>query len=206
MIKEFDASTALLLIDVQKGVNDADYYGGSQGRRNNLDAEDNIRSLLKEWRKSGRQVAFTKHDSRELNSPLKLSLETGKQMDGLESHRQDIVVKKDVNSGFIGTSLELDLRRAGIQRLVAVGFFTNVCVETTVRMAGNMGFDTYLVHDACATMNSVGHDGTEYDPDLVHNMAIASLHGEFCTAITTQDALTLCNIDASHLERVQGNE
>ena len=206
MIKEFDASTALLLIDVQKGVNDADYYGGSQGRRNNLDAEDNIRSLLKEWRKSGRQVAFTKHDSRELNSPLKLSLETGKQMDGLESHRQDIVVKKDVNSGFIGTSLELDLRRAGIQRLVAVGFFTNVCVETTVRMAGNMGFDTYLVHDACATMNSVGHDGTEYDPDLVHNMAIASLHGEFCTAITTQDALTLCNRDASHLERVQGNE
>ena len=206
MIKEFDASTALLLIDVQKGVNDADYYGGSQGRRNNLDAEDNIRSLLKEWRKSGRQVAFTKHDSRELNSPLKLSLETGKQMDGLESHRQDIVVKKDVNSGFIGTSLELDLRRAGIQRLVAVGFFTNVCVETTVRMAGNMGFDTYLVHDACATMNSVGHDGTEYDPDLVHNMAIASLHGEFCTAITTQDALRLCNRDASHLERVQGNE
>lgn len=206
MIKEFDASTALLLIDVQKGVNDADYYGGSQGRRNNLDAEDNIRSLLKEWRKSGRQVAFTKHDSRELNSPLKLSLETGKQIDGLESHPQDIVVKKDVNSGFIGTSLELDLRRAGIQRLVAVGFFTNVCVETTVRMAGNMGFDTYLVHDACATMNSVGHDGTEYDPDLVHNMAIASLHGEFCTAITTQDALTLCNRDASHLERVQGNE
>ena len=206
MIKEFDASTALLLIDVQKGVNDTDYYGGSQGRRNNLDAEDNIRSLLKEWRKSSRQVAFTKHDSRELNSPLKLSLETGKQIDGLESHPQDIVVKKDVNSGFIGTSLELDLRRAGIQRLVAVGFFTNVCVETTVRMAGNMGFDTYLVHDACATMNSVGHDGTEYDPDLVHNMAIASLHGEFCTAITTQDALTLCNKDASHLERVQGNE
>ena len=198
--------TALVLIDVQKGVNDADYYGGSQGRRNNLDAEDNIRSLLKEWRKSGRQVAFTKHDSRELNSPLKLSLETGKQIDGLQSHPQDIVVKKDVNSGFIGTSLELDLRRAGIQRLVAVGFFTNVCVETTVRMAGNMGFDTYLVHDACATMNSVGHDGTEYDPDLVHNMAIASLHGEFCTAITTQDALTLCNRDASHLERVQGNE
>jgi len=206
MIKEFDASTALLLIDVQKGVNDTDYYGGSHGRRNNLDAEDNIRSLLNEWRKSDRQVAFTKHDSRELNSPLKLSLETGKQIDGLESQPQDIIVEKDVNSGFIGTSLELDLRRAGIHRLVAAGFFTNVCVEATVRMAGNMGFDTYLVHDACATMNSVGHDGTEYDPDLVHNMAIANLHGEFCTAITTQDALALCNRDASYLERVQGNE
>ncbi len=118
----------------------------------------------------------------------------------------DIAVSKSVNSGFIGTSLELDLRRAGIQRLCVVGFFTNVCVETTVRMAGNMGFDTYLVHDACSTMNSIGLDGTDYDPELVHNMAIAGLHGEFCTAITTQDALGLLKADATHLDRVQGNE
>ena len=116
------------------------------------------------------------------------------------------MVEKDVNSGFIGTSLELDLRRAGVQRLVIVGFFTNVCVETTTRMDSNMGFDIYLVHDACATMNSIGHDATDYDPELVHNMAIASLHGEFCTAITTQDALNLCREDAPHLDRVQGNE
>ena len=68
---------------------------------------------------------------------------------------------------------------AGIQRLWVVGFFTNVCVETTVRMAGNMGFDTYLVHDACSTMNSIGLDGTDYDPELVHNMAVAGLHGDF---------------------------
>ena len=206
MIRQFDSSTALLLIDVQKGVNDTAYYGGPTGRRNNLGAEDNMCSILIEWRKAGRQVAFTKHDSREENSPLKLGLESGQQLEGLETTDDDIVIEKDVNSGFIGTSLELDLRRAGIQRLVAVGFFTNVCVETTVRMAGNMGFDTYLVHDACATMNSVGHDGTDYDPDLVHNMAIASLHGEFCTAITTKDALGLCASDAHDLDRVQGNE
>jgi len=124
----------------------------------------------------------------------------------MEPECDDIVIEKDVNSGFIGTSLELDLRRAGIQRLVVMGFFTNICIETTVRMAGNMGFDTYLVHDACATVNSIGHDGTDYDPDLVHNMAIASLHGEFCTAITTTHALHLCTENANFLDRVQGNE
>lgn len=206
MIRKFDTSTALLLIDVQKGVNDTAYYGGPTGRRNNPDAESYIISLLKEWRGSDRTVAFTKHDSREEGSPLKLSLDSGQQLEGMETEPGDIVVEKDVNSGFIGTSLELDLRRAGIQRLVIVGYFTNICVETTTRMAGNMGFDTYLVHDACATMNSIGHDGTDYDPDLVHNMAVASLHGEFCTAITTEDALLLCNEDAPHLDRVQGNE
>jgi len=206
MIRKFDASTALLLIDVQKGVNDTQYYGGSKGQRNNLDAETNILSILKKWRTSDRKIAFTKHDSREKNSPLKLCLESGQQLEGMEPSEHDIVVEKDVNSGFVGTSLELDLRRAGIQRLLVVGFFTNVCVETTVRMAGNMGFDTYLVHDACAAMNGIGHDDTYYDPDLVHNMAIANLHGEFCTAITTKDALELCDQDANFLDRVQGNE
>ena len=206
MIKKFDSSTALLLVDVQKGINDLTYYGGRTGRRNNFDAEKNIKSLLATWRMSNRRVAFTKHNSRETGSPLKLSLPSGQQLDGMETEPSDIVVIKDVNSGFVGTSLELELRRASINRLVCVGFFTHVCVETTVRMAGNMGFDTYLVHDACATINSIGHDGTDYDPILVHNMAIASLHGEFCTAITTKDALDLCNQDAMHLVRCQGNE
>ena len=206
MIKKFGRDTALLLVDTQKGVNDTAYYGGENGRRNNPWAEENILSLLYEWRKSDRKVAFTKHDSREENSPLKLRLESGQQLEGMTPKDGDIVVKKDVNSGFIGTPLELDLRRAGIQRLVVVGFFTNVCIETTVRMSGNMGFDTYLVHDACAAMNCIGHDGTDYDPDIVHNMAIANLHGEFCTAITTADALGLCEKDSSSLCRVQGNE
>ena len=206
MIRKFDKSTALLLVDTQKGVNDTIYYGGTNGRRNNLKAEENIISLLEKWREAKGQVAFTKHDSREKNSPLKLKLESGEQLEGMVPRKGDIVVEKDVNSGFIGTSLELDLRRAGVQRLVVVGFFTNVCIETTVRMSGNMGFDTYLVHDACAAMNCIGHDGTDYDPDTVHNMAIANLHGEFCTAITTEQALILFEKDSEHLNRVQGNE
>ncbi len=206
MIKKFDMSTALLIVDTQKGINDTLYYGGKGGSRNNPDAEENILSLLSEWRKSHRKIAFTRHNSREKNSPLKLNLESGQQLPGMEPHLNDIVVVKDTNSGFIGTSLELDLRRASIQRLVVVGFFTNMCIETTVRMAGNMGFDTYLVHDACAAINRVGHDQTSYDAELVHKMAVANLHGEFCTAVSTTDAINLCSMDSELLARVQGNE
>ena len=72
MIPKFDERTALLLIDVQKGVNDTTYYGGPKGRRNNPEAEDKIVSILTKWRKSDRTVAFTKHDSIEEGSPLKL--------------------------------------------------------------------------------------------------------------------------------------
>ncbi len=206
MIRKFDRQTCLLLIDVQVGVDVFEHWGGPTGRRNNPDAETNMRALLDKFRSAGRQVAFTVHDSREANSPLKRSLETGAQLPGLEPAAADIVVTKDVNSGFIGTSLEIRLRRAGIQRLVVVGFFTNFCVETTVRMAGNLGFDTYLVEDACATTNRVGPDGADHDPELVHRLSVANLHGEFCTAISSADALALCAEDMPALERCQGNE
>lgn len=206
MIKKFSNDTALLLIDVQTGVNVLKHWGGPNGRRNNPGAEDNMRRLLQEFRASELPVAFTRHDSREAASPLKLALDTGQQIEGLETAAQDIVVIKDVNSGFVGTSLEIQLRRRGIQRLVVVGFFTNFCVETTVRMAGNMGFDVYLVEDACATTNRVGPDGVDHEPELVHQLSVASMNGEFCTAISTADAISLCHDNRADLERKMGNE
>ena len=206
MIKKFTDNTALLLIDVQEGVDVFEYWGGSTGRRNNLNAEDNMLSLLIKWRENGLVVAYTIHDSREENSPLKLSLETGNLKKGFTPSNDDIVVTKDVNSAFIGTSLDVQLRRKGITRLVVVGFFTNFCVETSVRMAGNMGFDTYLVHDCCATTNRIDLAGNDHDAEIIHDIAVANMHGEFCTALTTENALELIEQNVETLIRVQGNE
>ncbi|MDM8168527.1 cysteine hydrolase family protein [Roseovarius sp.] len=206
MIRQFGPETALLLIDVQKGVNVLEHWGGPTGRRNNPGAEAEMARLLKAWRANGLPVIFTQHDSREAASPLKLSLPTGAMIEGFEPSASEIIVRKDVNSAFIGTDIELRMRQHGITRLVVVGFFTNFCVETSTRMAGNMGYDTYLVPDACATTNRVGPDGTDHDPETVHALSVASLHGEFCTALTTDQALALTKGDAPDLERAQGNE
>jgi hypothetical protein len=45
-----DERTALLLIDVQKGVDVLEHWGGPSGRRNNPDAETHLRRLLDAWR------------------------------------------------------------------------------------------------------------------------------------------------------------
>ena len=206
MIKQFGRETALLLIDVQVGVDVLSHWGGSNGRRNNPDAEAKMSQLLAAWRNAKLQVAFTRHDSRESASPLKFSLPTGAQKPGFEPAAGEIVVEKDVNSGFIGTDLEIQLRRAKISRLAIVGFFTNFCVETTTRMAGNLGFDTYLIEDCCSSSNRIGPDGVDRDPELVHAMTVANLHGEFCTAIKFADALGLVTADNNQLSRCQGNE
>ena len=206
MINQFSKDSCLLLIDVQRGVDVLTHWGGENGRRNNPEAESNMLALLSEWRQAGLPVAWTLHASREAASPLKLSEAGGKLKPGFEIAASDIVVEKDVNSGFVGTSLEILLRRAGIQRLVVVGFFTNFCVETTIRMSGNLGFDTYLLPDCCATTNRVGPDGTDYDPDLVHSMTVANLHGEFCTALEINQTLSLIRGDLTDADRCQGNE
>ncbi len=206
MIDRFGGETALLVIDAQKGVNLHAYWGGCGGHRNNPQAEDRIADLLAAFRAAGRPVYFTFHDSREAASPLKMSLDSGQSMPGLEPIAGERVVVKDVNSGFVGTDLELSLRRDRVSRLVVAGFFTNMCVDTTVRAAGNMGYDTYLVHDACAAGNRIDPDGHSFDADLVHRLSVANLHGEFCTAITAAQATALLAASDLGLHRVQGNE
>ena len=206
MIQQFSDNTALLLIDVQKGVNHFDHWGGGTGRRNNPEAEARMSELLAGFREHGLTVIYSQHDSREAASPLKLSLPSGEMIEGFEPRAGEIIIRKDVNSVFVGTDFELRLREHGIHRLVIAGFFTNFCVETTTRMAGNLGYDTYLAHDACATCNRIGYDGTDYDPQLVHDLAVASMHGEFCTALTSTQILGLLKGDNPELRRVQGNE
>jgi nicotinamidase-related amidase len=206
MIKKFGSDTALLMIDVQAGVDDLEHWGGPTGRRNNPQAEHNLQALLEAWRQHGLPVIYTRHDSREATSPLRSDGPGFAFKPGLEPLDSEPILVKDVNSGYIGTDLEETLRDFRITRIVHAGFFTNMCVESTVRMSGNMGFDSYLVDEACCCTNRVGPDGTNHDPELIHAATVANLHGEFCTNISVADALLLLDADAGHLDRVQGNE
>jgi nicotinamidase-related amidase len=206
LIQQFGKDTCLLVIDPQQGINDLRHWGGANGRRNNPEAENKTQTLLTVWRARQMTVMFTQHDSRQKVSPLKVSAASGAFLRGLEPRPGDVVIRKDVNSAFIGTRLEVELRRRHIARLVVVGFFTNSSVESTVRMAGNMGFDTYLAHDCCATVNQMGVDGRDHDPRLVHDISVANMHGEFCTALTAADIHRLAAQSCVDLQRVQRNE
>ena len=58
-------------------------------------------------------------------------------------------------------------------------------------MAGNFGFDVYLISDATATFDRIGVNGEKYDSELVHQISLASLHNEFAHVIDTQALLKL---------------
>jgi nicotinamidase-related amidase len=175
----------LLVVDVQKGM---DVYA-KEYNRNNPDLERNIARLQSAWRKSGRPVIHVQHLSTEPRSPLRPGQPGVEIKDEVKPLSGEPVVQKSVSSAFIGTTLEKDLRRRGVTTLVVVGMQTNMCVSTTARMAGNLGFTTYVVSDATATFDNTGPDGKRYGSELLHNVALADLHGEFSTVIDTNTAL-----------------
>ena len=177
-------SAALIVVDVQEALADP---GG--GERNNPQAESNITRLLAAWRSSGRPVRHVVHDSTEPDSQLRPGLPGNAIQAAATPEPTEPVYRKNVNSAFIGTSLESDLHQNGIDTLVVVGLTTNHCVSTTVRMAGNLGFTTYVVSDATAAFTRAALDGSQRPAEAVHSGALSDLHGEFATVIDTAEVL-----------------
>ncbi len=100
----------------------------------------------------------------------------------------DLFVTKSVNSAFYGDpDLHAWLLGRGIDTVVVTGVQTNMCCETTARMAGNLGYDVKFVLDATHTFDLRGPDGLLIRAeDLAHTTA-ANLHGEFGTVVRTAD-------------------
>ena len=178
-------NAVLLVVDVQRGF---DRYNESL-HRNNLDLERNIARLLDAWRRTKRPVIYVQHLSRLKDSPLAPGQRGVEIKDEVGPQPGEPIVRKSVNSAFIGTSLEADLRAAGQSVLVVTGMQTNMCVSTTARMAGNLGFETYVVSDATATFDNTGPDGRVWPAQVLHDVALADLHGEFATVLDTSALL-----------------
>jgi nicotinamidase-related amidase len=174
---------ALILVDIQKGFDNIEYWGG---QRNNPDAEVNMSHILQLWRANDLPIFHIQHCSSNPGSVLHEKNEGNAFKDQVKPIGSEPIIKKKVNSAFIGTDLKERLDRLNITKLVIAGLTTDHCISTTARMAGNFGFDTFLVSDATATFNKKGMDGENYPAELIHATALASLKDEFATIITTE--------------------
>ena len=181
---------ALILIDIQKGFDDIAYWGG---QRNNPNAENNAAELLKIWRENQLPIFHIQHCSSNPNSLLHASNAGNAFKEMVQPISGEPIIKKNVNSAFIGTDLKRQLDEQQISTLVIVGLTTDHCVSTTTRMAGNFGFETFIVSDATATFNKKGIDGQLFSAALIHDTALASLNGEFAKVVTTAFVKSLFN-------------
>ena len=180
-----DRDTALLLIDIQEGFKDPKW-----GRRNNPCAEANIAQILNNWRVSGRPIIHVQHVSRERASVFAPESPGIALQDFARPANGELLLQKRVNSAFIGTQLDRKLKECGVTALVVVGFTTDHCVSSTVRMASNLGYQTIVVADGTATFERRSLDNKPVAPEIIHQIHLLSLQGEFAQVVDAEIVLS----------------
>ncbi|MEH6418373.1 cysteine hydrolase family protein [Pseudomonas sp. CGJS7] len=173
-------NTALIPIDVQRGF---DYP--PWGRRDNPSMERNGQRLLAAWRQRGLPLIHVRHDSVHTGSPLHPSHPGNALREGFEPLPSEAVIGKSVNAAFIGTDLDLRLRRLGVDCVILFGISTDMCVSTTARVASNLGYRTVVVGDACCCFDLTDADGAIIPAETIARAHLATLRAEFAEVIDT---------------------
>jgi nicotinamidase-related amidase len=174
-------AVALVVVDMQEAFLDP-WWGSTT---NHPGCEENVERLVGAWRERGLPVVVVRHDSVHPDSPLHPD-HPGNALMPLADVEADLFVTKSVNSAFYGTpDLEAWLRGRGIERIVVCGIQTNMCVETTSRMGGNLGFDVTVPLDATRTFDLTGPDGVTIPAATLMKVTAANLHGDGFARITS---------------------
>jgi len=189
MTFDLSPNAALIVIDVQRGFDDTTFWG----RRDNPNAEANIGRLVHGWSASDRPIVLVRHDSIVPDSPLDVGAPGNALKDVVSGAPHELLVSKQVNSAFLGEpDLNGWLRARGIEQIVLCGIQTNMCVETTARMGGNLGYDVVVAIDACHTFDLTGArgpaDGLSLTAEQLTAATVVNLTGGgFARVVDTDD-------------------
>ncbi len=160
-----DAQTALVIIDLQKGI-----LGMPTEPRSGAEVLANAVKLLRAFRAKGLPAFLVRvapsmdgkdHLAPTVDGETKwgsgLPPDWAELAPQLEIAPTDFIITKRQWGAFTGTELELQLRRRGVKTIVLCGISTNVGVESTARFAYELGFDQVLVEDAMAARTAEEH-------------------------------------------------
>lgn len=182
--ERFDSRTALIIVDVQQAIETPRLSG-----RNNPELIPNLQRALERWRALGRPVYFVAHDSVHADSPFRPGQPGNDFHPALLPLEGEPVIRKSTSSALIGTNFEALLREAGLRKLVIGGIETNNCIEGTVRSAGDLGFEVYVLADGTATCPRTDRRGRRWEAEDMHQISLANMAAEYATVIETADLL-----------------
>ncbi len=178
--------TALLVIDVQMALAHDDAAGAA---RSCPEAAGNIERLLNHFRANGDKVVHVHHHANDPADPFHADAPGAAVQPFAMPRADEAVIIKHVSSAFTGTTLEADLRAAGIDRVVICGVTANHCAESAARSASRRGFDMIYVSDAVWAYEATGPDGLAHSADQIHSVTLANLQGEFGAVQSTDEIL-----------------
>ncbi|MFT5218557.1 MAG: nicotinamidase-related amidase [Planctomycetota bacterium] len=174
---------ALVIIDIQN-----DYFPGGNMELVGMDeAADKAEQALALFRDKALLIFHIQHLS---TRPGATFLVPGTL--GAEIHLQvspegdEPLIHKNFPSAFRETSLQQQLQDAGVEALVLCGAMTQMCIDTSVRAAFDLGFRCLLLSDACATKD-MEFAGEVVPAAQVQAAFMAALSMPFAQVIATGD-------------------
>jgi nicotinamidase-related amidase len=140
--------TALLVIDVQVGIID-----GPQPAYQRDQVLHHIAHLIDAARTTRTPIIYIQHES-DAGSRLEPGTPGWQIHAAVEPLVGETILHKRASDSFYGTTLQDELQKSGIQKLVITGCRTEMCIDTTCRAAISRGYDVLLPTDAHTTLDS----------------------------------------------------
>jgi nicotinamidase-related amidase len=179
------SDTALVIIDIQN-----DYFpGGAMELEGAEAAGAKAGAALAAFRAKKRPVIHVRHLSLRPGATFFLPGTSGAGIHpGVAPAAGEAVIEKNFPNSFRATALKEKLEQAGIGHLVVAGMMTQMCVDSTVRAAADLGYKVTLLSDACAT-RAQSFGGESVPAAQVQRAFLAALNGLFAKVQPTDEYL-----------------
>jgi nicotinamidase-related amidase len=158
-ITSLDARTALVVIDLQKGI-------VAMAGKAATPVVEKARRLLDAFRRQGRPVVLVNvaggapgraEQSRSLSD---LPADWADLIPELDARPEDVKVTKHTWGAFTGTDLDAKLKALGVTQIVLAGVATSIGVESTARQAHELGYNVALALDAMTDLRREAHQNS----------------------------------------------
>jgi nicotinamidase-related amidase len=173
------SDAVLVVIDAQN-----EYVDGKLPLPGVKPALENIARLLAKAREGGGRIVHVQHRGR-AGGAFDPATRAFAIADEAAPKAGETVVEKPLPNAFAGTTLNETLAEIGAKRLVLAGFMTHMCISSTARAALDLGYQTTVAGDACATRDLPAAGGDIAAADL-HRAELAALADRFSIVCDTE--------------------
>jgi nicotinamidase-related amidase len=175
---------AIVVVDLQK-----DYLATGRFALVGIDeATANATKVIEAARSAGDKVIHVRHEN-PADAPFFVPGTEGAEIIPVVAPADGelVITKKNPNS-FRETELKQALDAEGIKDVVVVGAMSHMCIDATSRAAADLGYNTTIIEDACATRD-LEFNGKTVPAAQVHAAYMSALAFAYGKVVTTSELL-----------------
>ena len=173
--------SALIMVDLQNT-----YTQGTMELVAVQPAIAEAKKLLERARNAGSAIYHIMHDAG-AGTPYDVEAPIGQIVSDVAPREGESVIVKQYPNAFVGTDLEAQLKKRGVENIILAGFMTHMCIDSTARGAFSLGFKPTVVDAATATRDLPSGDGGVVRAADLHAASLAALRDLFAVVVRNGD-------------------